>query len=100
MFDKVLKPLLVNRTEKFPRCLNGKDKIYTICLFFLIDFGECPLSSQMASCTPKCLQDSECSTMGGICCPNLCNTKSCARPKAGSQGSSGGGYKGSSGIFS
>ncbi|XP_055320288.1 uncharacterized protein LOC129577383 [Sitodiplosis mosellana] len=60
-----------------------------------INFGECPLSSQMASCTPKCIQDSECSTMGGICCPNLCNTKSCVRPKAGSQGSSSGGYKGS-----
>ncbi|XP_031633722.1 uncharacterized protein LOC116347300 [Contarinia nasturtii] len=58
--------------------------------------GECPLSSQTSSCSPKCLQDHECSAMGGICCPNLCNTKSCVRPKAGSQGSSSGSYKGSS----
>lgn len=63
----------------------------------ILDFGECPLSSQMSSCTPKCIQDNECSTMGGICCPNLCNTKSCVRPKSGSQGSNGG-YKGSKGT--
>lgn len=49
----------------------------------------------MTTCTPKCLQDTDCSQMGGICCPNQCNTKSCARPKTGSQGSSSGSYKGS-----
>lgn len=31
----------------------------------------------MTTCTPKCLHDTECSTLGGKCCPNICNTKSC-----------------------
>ncbi|KAJ8945676.1 hypothetical protein NQ318_012394 [Aromia moschata] len=35
----------------------------------------CPLSSKMTSCSPKCKGDSEC--FGRKCCPNICNTKSC-----------------------
>lgn len=70
--------------------------LITWCIF-ATGYGDCPSpqSSQMASCTPKCLQNSECSTTGGLCCPNLCNTKSCTRPKSGSQGSSNGAFKGS-----
>lgn len=55
--------------------------------------GDCPLSSQHTSCAPKCLQDTECSSMGGKCCPNLCNFKSCVIPKQGGS-TSGTGYKG------
>ncbi|XP_059612122.1 waprin-like protein [Phlebotomus argentipes] len=58
--------------------------------------GDCPLSSQMSACSPKCKDDTECSTLGGKCCPNLCNTKSCVLPGAAHRGSSAGGYKGSS----
>ncbi len=57
--------------------------------------GDCPLSSQHTSCAPKCIQDSECSSIGGKCCPNLCNQKSCVRPQVGSN-TGGSGYKGQS----
>uniref|UniRef100_U5ESJ3 Putative salivary cysteine-rich protein n=1 Tax=Corethrella appendiculata TaxID=1370023 RepID=U5ESJ3_9DIPT len=46
--------------------------------------GSCPLSSQVTSCSPKCLQDTDCTSIGGKCCPNLCNYKSCVLPKSGS----------------
>ncbi|GAB0093579.1 uncharacterized protein DMENIID0001_087390 [Sergentomyia squamirostris] len=59
--------------------------------------GDCPLSSKMSSCSPKCKDDTECSTLGGKCCHNICNTRSCVLPgSAGSRDSSAGGYKGSS----
>lgn len=62
--------------------------------------GDCPLSSQHSTCSPKCLQDHECASRSEICCPNLCNAKSCVRPKAGTNSggssSSSNGYKGSS----
>lgn len=51
--------------------------------------GDCPLSSSHTSCAPKCLQDTDCATSGQICCPNLCNAKSCARPTSGSSSGSG-----------
>ncbi|KAJ6646003.1 hypothetical protein Bhyg_01212 [Pseudolycoriella hygida] len=59
--------------------------------------GDCPLSSQHSICTPKCIQDSDCSSIGGKCCPNLCNQKSCVRPQVGSN-SGGSGYKGTSNL--
>ncbi|XP_030756921.1 WAP, Kazal, immunoglobulin, Kunitz and NTR domain-containing protein 2 [Sitophilus oryzae] len=37
--------------------------------------NNCPLSSKMTSCSPKCKDDSEC--FGRKCCPNVCNAKSC-----------------------
>ncbi|KAF7271525.1 waprin-Thr1 [Rhynchophorus ferrugineus] len=37
--------------------------------------NNCPLSSKMTSCSPKCKDDSEC--FGKKCCPNICNAKSC-----------------------
>ncbi|ALC41637.1 CG30197 [Drosophila busckii] len=40
--------------------------------------GDCPSSTKVTNCTPKCLHDSECSAIGGKCCPNLCNGRSCA----------------------
>ncbi|XP_055593052.1 uncharacterized protein LOC129744514 [Uranotaenia lowii] len=40
-------------------------------------FGQCPVASNVQTCTPKCLSDVECSTIGGQCCPNACNYKSC-----------------------
>ncbi|GLV45490.1 uncharacterized protein CBL_05593 [Carabus blaptoides fortunei] len=55
--------------------------------------SECPLSSQMTNCSPKCTDDSQCSA-GTRCCPNICNTKSCSQPNK--AGGAAGGYKGSS----
>ncbi|XP_054090838.1 uncharacterized protein LOC105210339 isoform X1 [Zeugodacus cucurbitae] len=37
----------------------------------------CPSSTKVLTCTPKCKQDSDCSAIGGKCCPNLCNERSC-----------------------
>ncbi|KAG4066473.1 hypothetical protein HA402_007109 [Bradysia odoriphaga] len=75
--------------------------IVGICLAFIAVVhainGDCPLSSQHTSCSPKCVQDSECSSIGGKCCPNLCNYKSCVRPKVGSN-TGGSGYKGTGGA--
>ncbi|XP_041975768.1 uncharacterized protein LOC121730692 [Aricia agestis] len=36
----------------------------------------CPLPSKVYGCTPKCLQNYECSN-GKVCCANACNAKSC-----------------------
>ncbi|XP_036333869.1 uncharacterized protein LOC118744731 isoform X1 [Rhagoletis pomonella] len=37
----------------------------------------CPSSTKVLTCTPKCKQDTDCSAIGGKCCPNLCNERSC-----------------------
>uniref|UniRef100_A0A182QP64 WAP domain-containing protein n=1 Tax=Anopheles farauti TaxID=69004 RepID=A0A182QP64_9DIPT len=39
--------------------------------------GECPLASKVASCSPTCLSDRDCADIGGKCCSNSCNRKSC-----------------------
>lgn len=67
--------------------INTLNKEYKkiICDFMLYT-GSCPLSSQVTTCTPKCTNDLECSSIGGSCCPNICNTKSCSRPKSGTSG--------------
>ncbi|TMW52563.1 hypothetical protein DOY81_002388, partial [Sarcophaga bullata] len=55
----------------------------TLCALSLIALvlasGECPSSTKVQTCTPKCLHDSECSAIGGKCCPNLCNGRSCVQ---------------------
>nr|XP_019548254.1 WAP, Kazal, immunoglobulin, Kunitz and NTR domain-containing protein 2-like [Aedes albopictus] len=60
-------------------------------------FGQCPVSSKVQTCTPKCLSDVDCSTSGGKCCPNTCNYRSCVSPnqltQSGSGGSSGNKYQ-------
>lgn len=61
---------------------------------FLIILGDCPLSSKMTTCSPKCKDDTECH--GLKCCPNICNTKSCAPANSVGQGSNK--YKSQSGI--
>ncbi|XP_053668416.1 WAP, Kazal, immunoglobulin, Kunitz and NTR domain-containing protein [Anopheles marshallii] len=38
---------------------------------------ECPLASKVASCSPTCHTDSDCTVIGGKCCVNACNRKSC-----------------------
>ena len=38
---------------------------------------DCPSYSQVTTCSPKCKEDSECVSLGGKCCPNLCNARSC-----------------------
>ncbi|CAO1431149.1 unnamed protein product [Diamesa tonsa] len=48
--------------------------------------ADCPASSTVTTCTPKCKEDHECTATGGKCCPNLCNARSCYRPKANSKG--------------
>uniref|UniRef100_T1DJ53 Putative salivary cysteine-rich peptide n=1 Tax=Psorophora albipes TaxID=869069 RepID=T1DJ53_9DIPT len=56
-------------------------------------FGQCPVASKVQTCTPKCLSDVDCSSIGGKCCPNTCNYKSCVSPtqlsNAASKGGSG-----------
>lgn len=54
--------------------------------------ANCPVSSKMQSCSPKCKDDTEC--FGQKCCPNICNTKSCTQPNQ--QSGANNGYKGSS----
>ena len=48
--------------------------------------ADCPASSTVTTCTPKCKEDHECASTGGKCCPNLCNARSCYLPKANSKG--------------
>ncbi|XP_037950400.1 uncharacterized protein LOC119681384 [Teleopsis dalmanni] len=50
------------------------------CLALALAAGDCPSASKVLNCTPKCLHDSECSSVGGKCCPNLCNARSCVQP--------------------
>ncbi|CAH0717765.1 unnamed protein product, partial [Brenthis ino] len=38
--------------------------------------GSCPIPSKIYGCSPKCVQNYECSN-GKMCCPNSCNAKSC-----------------------
>ncbi|XP_049317838.1 uncharacterized protein LOC105226840 isoform X1 [Bactrocera dorsalis] len=59
----------------------------------------CPSSTKVLSCTPKCKQDTDCSAIGGKCCPNLCNERSCIQRNQLDQGNgnSKGGDKYSSG---
>ncbi|KAH9629074.1 hypothetical protein HF086_008523 [Spodoptera exigua] len=49
--------------------------------------GNCPLPSKVYGCSPKCVQDYECSH-GKVCCSNSCNAKSCTEPAANGAGSS------------
>ncbi|XP_058838349.1 waprin-like protein [Topomyia yanbarensis] len=62
--------------------------------------GQCPISSKVQTCTPKCLSDFDCSTTGGKCCPNTCNYKSCVSPNQLTQGASSGNKNQSSGAGS
>ncbi|CAH1640719.1 unnamed protein product [Spodoptera littoralis] len=48
--------------------------------------GNCPLPSKVYGCSPKCVQDYECSH-GKVCCSNACNAKSCTEPAANGAGS-------------
>ncbi|CAG5055292.1 unnamed protein product [Parnassius apollo] len=49
-------------------------------VFLVIDSvhaaGSCPLPSKIYGCSPKCIQNYDCSH-GKICCPNSCQAKSC-----------------------
>lgn len=38
---------------------------------------DCPTFTQVTVCSPKCKDDGDCVALGGKCCPNLCNHKSC-----------------------
>ncbi|BFG03828.1 uncharacterized protein DMAD_02960 [Drosophila madeirensis] len=50
------------------------------CVVATLAASDCPSSTKVQNCTPKCLHDSECSAIGGKCCPNLCNGRSCVQP--------------------
>ncbi|XP_061392240.1 waprin-Thr1-like [Musca vetustissima] len=55
--------------------------LFALCLVAMsLAAGDCPSSTKVQTCTPKCLHDSECSAIGGKCCPNLCNGRSCVQP--------------------
>ncbi|XP_005190815.1 waprin-Thr1 [Musca domestica] len=62
----------------------NKTLIFTLFALSLVVMslaaGDCPSSTKVQTCTPKCLHDSECSAIGGKCCPNLCNGRSCVQP--------------------
>ncbi|KAL5287159.1 hypothetical protein ACFFRR_008226 [Megaselia abdita] len=47
-----------------------------ICTVALVA-ADCPSYSKHTNCAKKCLHDSECSHLGGKCCPNICNARSC-----------------------
>uniref|UniRef100_T1H3T2 WAP domain-containing protein n=1 Tax=Megaselia scalaris TaxID=36166 RepID=T1H3T2_MEGSC len=55
----------------------------TVLVAFIVMCGivafasECPSYSKHTNCSPKCVNDNECSHLGGKCCPNLCNARSC-----------------------
>lgn len=57
----------------------------SLSIFFVLAFlsavialsPDCPSYSQVTTCSPKCKEDAECVSLGGKCCPNLCNAKSC-----------------------
>jgi WAP four-disulfide core domain protein 2 len=85
---------LADSACEYKKTLSQNGLPLMVCFVFLKVRGDCPLSSQVTTCTPKCLQDTECGVVGGICCPNLCNSKSCVRPKTGSSSDK---YKGSTG---
>lgn len=54
--------------------------VFIILTVFAATFAmspDCPSYSQVTTCSPKCKEDSECASLGGKCCPNLCNAKSC-----------------------
>ncbi|XP_055905137.1 zonadhesin [Eupeodes corollae] len=63
--------------------------VIAVCVAVASAAGECPSYTKVQNCTPKCLQDSECSSIGGKCCPNLCNGRSCAQPNVLSNSGSG-----------
>uniref|UniRef100_W8C475 WAP domain-containing protein n=1 Tax=Ceratitis capitata TaxID=7213 RepID=W8C475_CERCA len=48
-----------------------------LALVVMSNAQSCPSASRVLTCTPKCKQDSDCSAIGGKCCPNLCNERSC-----------------------
>ncbi|XP_061380654.1 waprin-Thr1 isoform X2 [Danaus plexippus] len=52
--------------------------VLAVCIVAFTDAasGSCPLPSKIYSCSPKCVQNYDCSH-GKVCCPNSCNTKSC-----------------------
>lgn len=45
--------------------------------FVIFCAAGCPSATKVLNCTPKCKQDADCSAIGGKCCPNLCNERSC-----------------------
>ncbi|XP_039954002.1 uncharacterized protein LOC126757442 isoform X2 [Bactrocera neohumeralis] len=70
-----------------------------LALVVMSNAQSCPSSTKVLSCTPKCKQDTDCSAIGGKCCPNLCNERSCIQRNQLDQGNgnSKGGDKYSSG---
>ncbi|XP_023297918.2 uncharacterized protein LOC111680496 [Lucilia cuprina] len=45
-----------------------------------IQAKDCPTASKNYICTPRCYKDSDCASIAGKCCPNLCNQNSCVAP--------------------
>lgn len=62
---------------------NGKKSLLkNIYFIFILNVilsivPECPPSSKVYTCSPRCYKDGDCATMGGKCCPDTCNQKSC-----------------------
>ncbi|XP_040162380.1 WAP four-disulfide core domain protein 12 isoform X2 [Anopheles arabiensis] len=59
-----------------------------LCVVLVSASGdECPLASKVGSCSPTCLTDRDCADIGGKCCSNACNRKSCVERSKLKQGS-------------
>ncbi|XP_037916577.1 uncharacterized protein LOC119654986 isoform X2 [Hermetia illucens] len=68
------------------RVISVRDKtklVYILAVLIVVVAlveAQCPLSSKVTTCSPKCVENNDCSTLGGKCCPNICNAKSCVLP--------------------
>ncbi|XP_065225163.1 waprin-Thr1 [Planococcus citri] len=57
--------------------------VVTLCLIICAHsaatkgVGSCPIKQSVKNCLPKCISDYECYG-NKRCCPNICNSKSCA----------------------
>ncbi|XP_017468522.1 PREDICTED: uncharacterized protein LOC108360655 isoform X2 [Rhagoletis zephyria] len=76
----------INNSNNNKKLLFGNLRGATMQMFVLMLFlalvvvsnaQSCPSSTKVLTCTPKCKQDTDCSAIGGKCCPNLCNERSC-----------------------
>ncbi|GBP54395.1 hypothetical protein EVAR_29471_1 [Eumeta japonica] len=62
--------------------------------------GECPQATKVYGCSPKCVNNYDCSH-GKLCCENSCHTKSCVEKAAygGASNDRGKGQSGGAGVY-
>lgn len=62
---------------KFLLIINLTGILMLLTLMVVVQANECPPPSKIYNCTPRCFKDSDCASIAGKCCPNLCNQSSC-----------------------